>query len=489
MLVMSTLDRPAQPSEGLDARIRSIYLESETGLLEVDLGTEQRHLCFRDGDLYLPAEHALARQAQERLDEASPVAEVELLSFLTRIAHTVDSWKSGADRFLRGPQHLPEPLVGPLPTFHLVMELAVVGRNGSELLAELGGEGARYQASRVDPRLARKPLLDREELALLERLREPFSVGELLEEVGPHRYPLLCRLGRFRALGWLTREPEEGTAGFSRSVAGRFAERIAKSLDRRPLVMEPQAHRKLLADLLAGVGGQTHYELLSLRPDASVEEIHEAYDELARLVHPGHAGKLGLADRQAPLEVLFERATEAYFTLSDPRRRAAYERNLRAGKAEALHMEPEERLEEKKELARGYYERAQGMVDGPEAHFAVDLMKNAVRYDPRPEYYLLLAQAQARNPHWRRHAVENLRQALKLDGEEATIRLRLAQVLEELEQLDEARSHFRRALQVGDEDVQLQAEAGLARLEVAETKAAEAEAEGKKSFWSRWFGG
>lgn len=489
---MSKLSRGLKSPEELDARIRSIYLGSETGMLEVSLGSEDRHLYFRDGDLYLPAEHPLAQQAQERLAEASPIAEVELLSFLTRIAHTVDSWKSGDVRFLRGPQHLPDPLVGPLPTFHLVMELAVVGRSGTELLAELGGEGARYQASRVDPGLARPPLLDREELALLERLQDPATVGDLLDEVGLHRYPLLCRLGRFRALGWLHREPDQGVAGFTRAVAQRFAERIEKSLDRRPLAMDPKSHRELLADLLAGVGGQTHYELLSVDPKASMEGIHEAYDELARLVHPGHSSALGLTGREAPLEVLFERATEAYFTLSDPRRRAAYDRDLGVGMAEPVRVGAEERAEEKKELARGYYERARRMLDTPEAHFAVDLMKDAVRYDPRPEYYALLGEAQSRNPHWQRHAVESFGKALELDGHDLQTRLRLGQVLEEMGRLEEARIQYRRTLhQLDGEDTDLiaQAEAGLGRLEVAEQEAAEAKNRSSKSFWSRWFGG
>lgn len=487
---MDTTRHGSQESQELDTRIRSIYLESETGMLEIRLSSVLRHLCFRDGDLYLPAEHPLAQQARERLEEASPIAEVELLSFLSRIAHTVDSWKHGQVRFLRGPQHLPEALVGPLPTFHLVMELAVVGRNGSELLAELGGVGARYQASRVDPGLARPPLLDPEELTLLERLREPATVGELLDEVGAHRYPLLCRLGRFRALGWLTRTAEKGSAGFNRAVARHFAERVERSLKRRPLPMDPQAHRKLLADLLAGVGGQTHYELLSISPDASLEEVHEAYDELARLVHPGHAPRLGLEGREAPLEVLFERATEAYFTLSDPRRRAAYDRNLGVGITEPVRPEPEEREQEKKELARDYYERARRIVDTPETHFAVDLMKDAVRYDPQAEYYALLAEAQSRNPHWLRHAVESFRKALELDGDDPDIRLRLAQVLEEMGRMQESRLHYRRVLvDAMDEGVTAQAEAGLARLEASERKAARGEGEEKKGFWGRWFGG
>ena len=71
------------------------------------------------------------------------------------------------------------------------------------------------------------------------------------------------------------------------------------------------------------------YELLGLDVAASPDEVHTAYEEAARLVHPRHASRVGLEERRGTLELLFERATRAYLTLSLPDRRKRYDRELR----------------------------------------------------------------------------------------------------------------------------------------------------------------
>mgnify|MGYP006196126921 CR=1 FL=1 len=362
------------------------------------------------------------------------------------------------------------------------------GKSGTELLAGLGGSGARLVAAEVDPRLARQPLLDREELDLLARIRRPVRLGELLVEAGRDRYPTLCRLARFAALGWLRREAEDGAARFSVGIVRRMAARVAPDLERRPVKLDPRAHREVLADLLAGLGGRTHYELLSVPPTASLAEIHDAYQELARLVHPSHVSRLGLEGRELALELLFERATEAYFTLSDAHRRAAYDRSL--GLPAARSPKPEERQEEKKELARRYYERARSLLDAGDVHFAVELMKDAVRYDPRPEYHLLMGEAQAKNELWLRQAAESFKKAVVGQPDDPRALLGLARVAEDLGRWNDARRAYERLLEIGGEANENLAATGLARIDSARHQEAKAAAgEGRKGFWRKLFGG
>ncbi len=69
------------------------------------------------------------------------------------------------------------------------------------------------------------------------------------------------------------------------------------------------------------------YEILGVSPDASEEEIKRAYRRLARKYHPDlHPG-----DKEA--EERFKEINEAYEILSDPKKRAEYDRLREAAKA------------------------------------------------------------------------------------------------------------------------------------------------------------
>jgi curved DNA-binding protein CbpA len=63
----------------------------------------------------------------------------------------------------------------------------------------------------------------------------------------------------------------------------------------------------------------THYEVLGVAEGASEEEVRRAYRRLVKAVHPDHAGDAAH----------FRSITQAYDVLSDPARRAAYDRSLR----------------------------------------------------------------------------------------------------------------------------------------------------------------
>lgn len=65
----------------------------------------------------------------------------------------------------------------------------------------------------------------------------------------------------------------------------------------------------------------TFYEVLGVSESASTEEIRSAFRRLSKHVHPDRGGSAAL----------FRRLEEAYATLSDPARRAEYDRRLRDG--------------------------------------------------------------------------------------------------------------------------------------------------------------
>lgn len=247
----------------------------------------------------------------------------------------------------------------------------------------------------------------------------------------------------------------------TRGVLAAFGERIVESLRRRPLTLEPSAHRARIAALIGKAGGSDHYEFLGLDPAATADGIAQAYEELAREVSPTHAERLGISEQCAMFELLFERATEAYLVLSDPDRRRAYDRlegfDRPHAKSEA------ELVEERQDHAAALYARAQGCLRAADFHFAVELLKEAARLDPRADFYALLGEAYAKNPKWLHHAEEALAHAVSRDASQVAWVLRLAQVREELGRTAEAREGFLEVLTRQPSNPE--AGAGLARLD------------------------
>lgn len=474
----------AEPPRNVVELVRWIYLGGRTGLLEVAQEEGRRRLYFRRGELYLPGAHPLAVLLKPRLrapgDRSGFGEDSELVGLLGRIARTVATWDGTEILFHEGEEHLPQGLLGPFPTSLVVMEQAVTGVAPSELRRRLGEDGARLRAVRTDPGLLEVAALSRDELELLQRLgHDPVPLERLLTEGKDEK--MLIRLARLESVGLLERLPtgRPSPEDVSGNIVTRFAERVARSLEERPMDLAPQEHRERLADLLARLGEMSHYDLLGLPPDVGAEEIHDAFDRLARLVHPLHADPLGLVGREGAMELLFERATEAYLTLTDPRRRSEYDREhgLTAPKP------PKEQLsEEKRELARRYYQRAAEMAEAEDYGAVVDLLREAVRSDPRAEYFALMGLVQAKNPNWQRHAAESLERArgggLTRDLE---IDCTLAEVYERLDRPGEAAALFHTVLEYMPGEPR--AEKGLQRVGVSPTEDQE------RGWWRKLLGG
>jgi hypothetical protein len=220
----------------------------------------------------------------------------------------------------------------------------------------------------------------------------------------------------------------------SREELALFSERIGRSLAERPLEIDLAEHREEVAALLREVGGASFYQLLAVGPTSSPQSVHEGYERVARLVHPSHAPQLGLEGREGVLEVLFERATAAYVTLSHPGRRRDYDREL-GPDAWPESTTGRSRAEENRARARGYFARASAYLAKDEFHFAIELLREAVRIDPQAKYYALLGDLQTRNPNWLRHAVESYARALEIGGPDPQVEEAMARVRQRMADL------------------------------------------------------
>jgi tetratricopeptide (TPR) repeat protein len=213
---------------------------------------------------------------------------------------------------------------------------------------------------------------------------------------------------------------------------GLFSERIARGLAERPLTIPSRQHRERVAELLKQLGEGTFYHLLGIDPASGAREVHEAYDEVARLVHPSHARRVGLEGREEVLKVLFERATLGYLTLAETERRKAYDRDVGPARWTALRTSVASRDEE----ARRFLARARALAEAEDFHTAIELLRQSVRLAPGAEACALLGLLLAKNPQWLDEALESLERAVEMGADEPGLPEALKEVREKLGQQD-----------------------------------------------------
>lgn len=447
---MQTNERPIA-RKVLDA-VRGFYLSRATAGLEITHPGGIQHLFFRAGELFVPPDEPLANLFNG------------LGGGLPSVLAAMSSWSPVAVR----PADVPAAearLVGPLPTARLIMEAFTLGRSEEELVEFLGGERGRIVARPGTAGMMRIPALEPEDAFLLSRLDHAAALGDILYQGTMDRRSTVARLSRLRAVELIVPAEEAGPSAagdedlLPPALFERFSQRIATDLLANPVAMEAASHRVRVAQLLAQCGGMTHYELLDIPIDAGDDQVHRAYTELARLVHPSHAHHLSLVGREGALELLFDRAARAYLTLNDPRRRATY--NMAFGLVAGRQGEGERGVE-RKEHARRLFDNARELVAAEDFHFAVELLRQAVVLDPQAEYYALLADCQMRNPNWTGKALDSVRAGLRLKPNEVTLHVLQAQALEKQGDNERAAEEY---LWVCDRNPdQVEAAEGLGRL-------------------------
>lgn len=441
------MKRERHGAELLAEVVREAYLSRSSGVAEVEDGLPSENLYFRDGELFFEPRHPLAARVRTIFEQAGPdfrpASEPQLLQMLGDLALGFGGHRRG--RF-RKDSAAPPGLVGPLPTVWLAMQLAVVDCDEDMLLARLGGEDMRYRSAGNSPALHQLPSLDIELTQLLTRLEHPATPVQLAKGAEQNRLTLFQDLSKLRAIGLA--EPVDARRAddvLSHEILQRLSERVAESLESDPLTLEIDQHLKRLGELLANLRSYDHYELLEVGHQSTDDEIYKAYNRLARQVHPSHAARLGLKGREEALRVLFEWATEAYLTLSHSTRRFRY--NLMMGIRAQITVDEDQRQEEKRTIALQNYRRAAFALSEMDYSLAIDLLKESVRLDPQPEYFARLAQAQAKNPHWHRHALANFKRSIASRPDDAGFRVGYGEFLEKIGRADEARAQYLAALE------------------------------------------
>src|ERR1044072_4807068 len=240
-------------------------------------------------------------------------------------------------------------------------------------------------------------------------------------------------------------EQDSGVGGLvPPALLSRLEERIREDLDESPPTRDSGILRREIAELLPRAGAVGLYEYLGISVGATTGEVTAAFIDLGRRVHPSLAGWVDLPE--GVLRLLFEHAAHAYLVLRDPVRRKDYDPE-HPPMPEAERRSDEELAEVRREMARRSFRRAQSLMRAEQYHYVVELMREAVKWDARPEALALLAEAQAKNPKWREAALENLQHAGRLAPGDAGYRLKLGHLLEEMERPTEAIEEYRAVLE------------------------------------------
>jgi tetratricopeptide (TPR) repeat protein len=186
-----------------------------------------------------------------------------------------------------------------------------------------------------------------------------------------------------------------------------------------------------------------------VRPEASVEDIHQAYFERSRLFHPDLRHREDLAHCERELTTVFERLKIAHETLADADKRKAYDATLAAPSvplataSEGTAANPQAR----RQLAAQNYRRAKALIEQKDYHPAVEMLREAIRFVPdNGEYRYTLAQVELKNTMWVARGLENLKEAARLEPRRAQYVRDAAIALHERGRSAEAEPFARRAL-------------------------------------------
>jgi curved DNA-binding protein CbpA len=173
----------------------------------------------------------------------------------------------------------------------------------------------------------------------------------------------------------------------------------------------------------AAVAAGTYYDWLELKRGASSEEIKKAYLTMIKRYHPDRLRSQRLAYLRGDLEDLLSKMTEAYQTLCSPVARRRFDNSLRTEAPRGEDLSPRGGAPQTSEpaatslesIAARYYREAKKHFSQNHFHETVELMEEAVRFDPgKAKYHKLLARALARNPFWGKRAEEHFEAALAL---------------------------------------------------------------------------
>jgi len=198
------------------------------------------------------------------------------------------------------------------------------------------------------------------------------------------------------------------------------------------VALEQDSALRILEDMLAGFKTASLYEILSISPEASSDEVQAAYHQLARQYHPDRFQSAAFSEEtRAKAEQVFACINRAYFTLKDPVFRADYdEKRLSSeSKVEAELKSRGTAQSDDEKTAEAIYREGRALLKCGDFEKAVEHLKACVWLAPeKAKFNHYLGVAESKIPKLRKSAEQHLLKALELDSTSIASRLELARL-------------------------------------------------------------
>jgi len=457
--------------------LRRIFLDRLKGTLTLTRAGEVRRLFFEKGELKTATSSRETQKIGSFLKRRGRISDEDLAWALGEIARqrgsrfgqtlvergllpksAIDSemkrlvgeivlsafeWDSGDYRF--------EPSSAVLdPDVTLALSTAAVIVEGIRRLPDAPVFRERLNGGSGVLRLARDPMsryqylpLTPQEAYILSRVDGVLDVDSLLAIAGSSRegaaktiYALLsCGLVEWRTDGVRRRETTGNVAILNVEVASAPRERTT-------------GHLEMVRNTWRRIDWLSHYDLLGVTREASVEEVRRAYLDKSRLFHPDLRHRPDLAGVEKELTAVFARLKTAHETLVDPAARAEYDRELED--APAISTEDSARDPDAgRLLAARNFARAMELIDAKDYFPAIELLREAVRFAPdRADYRFKLGEVELKNSKWFDRGLENLKEAIRMAPARGDFLRETARALAASGRTRDAETYARRAVEV-----------------------------------------
>jgi Flp pilus assembly protein TadD len=464
--------------------LRRIFLESLKGTLTLVRGDETRHLFFEKGELRTAtssregqrigaflkrrgwiteqdlswALETVARQGRARLGKilvekglvSRAVLDAEMRRLVEEIVFSTFEWEDGEYRFQASTGVLDPDVALSLSTAAIIVE-GIRRLLESDVFKERLGDGHKVPILSSDPMSRYQYLpLTPQEAYLLSRIDGNLDLESLLKIGGPSRgataktlYALLsCGIVEWRKEGAALQPPSGGFERLNVEVASQGAQVVPTS-DRAP------GHAELVKNTYRRIDWLTHYELLGVTPAATPQQIGQAYFERSRLFHPDLRHREDLTGLEKELTTVFERMKTAHDVLSDAARRSSYDASISEDSVAVSKVESVSDPKAREQLALQNFKRAKQLISEKDYHPALEMLREAVRFVPdNAEYRFALAQVEIKNSNWVDRALENFKEAARLEPRNRVFLKEAARYLYENEHHEDAEVFARRLVSV-----------------------------------------